>query len=311
MPPIFRKMKTSTITKWTKRGLLVRPKKSLFWAKSHAMIPTPEKLTGSLFKIYYSGRDRENRSHIGFAILDLSEPIRVLEYADEPVVSPGDLGCFDDNGVTPSCVIDINGEKYLYYIGWNPGSTVRVHLFGGLAISRDGGKTFNRWSRAPVIERSRTDPFLNTAPWVVRYKNEYRMYYVSGTGWRHRDLPRYNIKIAFSSDGKEWRREGHVCIDFADASENALARPYVIFEEGVWKMWFAHKGEAYRLGYAESEDGLVWERKDGCAGLTVSREGFDSEMVEYAAVIKHNERKHMFYNGNDYGYDGIGLAVEV
>ncbi len=275
------------------------------------MVPTPEKITKSIYKIYYSGRDSENRSHIGFAILDLSEPIRVLEYADAPVVSPGDLGCFDDNGVTPSCVIDINGEKYLYYIGWNPGSTVRVHLFGGLAISRDGGKTFIRWSRAPVIERSRTDPFLNTAPWVVPYKDHYRMYYVSGTGWQNQDLPRYNIKIGFSDDGKEWQREGRVCIDFADTSENALARPYVIFEEGVWKMWFAHKGETYRLGYAESQDGLVWERNDECAGLTVSKGGFDSEMVEYAAVFKHSGRRYMFYNGNKYGYDGIGLAVEA
>jgi len=297
--------------RWEKRGIVIRPKRNLFWSKSHAMVPTPEKITKSIYKIYYSGRDRENRSHIGFAILDLSEPIRVLEYADEPVVSPGDLGCFDDNGVTPSCVIDINGEKYLYYIGWNPGSTVRVHLFGGLAISRDGGKTFNRWSRAPVIERCRTDPFLNTAPWVVPYKDQYRMYYVSGTGWQNQDLPRYNIKLGISNDGKEWRREGHVCIDFADESENALARPYVIFDEDVWKMWFAHKGETYRLGYAESEDGLEWKRNDEYAGLTVSREGFDSEMVEYAAVVKHRGRRYMFYNGNDYGYDGIGMAVEV
>ena len=299
------------IIRWEKRGIVIRPRRSLFWSKSHAMVPTPEKITKSIYKIYYSGRDSENRSHIGFAILDLSEPIRVLEYADAPVVSPGDLGCFDDNGVTPSCVVDINGEKYLYYIGWNPGSTVRVHLFGGLAISRDGGKTFKRWSRAPLIERSRTDPFLNTAPWVVPYKGQYRMYYVSGTGWLNPDLPRYNIKIGFSDDGKEWRREGRVCIDFADASENALARPFVIFEEGIWKMWFAHKGETYRLGYAESEDGLVWKRSDECAGLTVSQKGFDSEMIEYAAVIKHDGRGYMLYNGNDYGHDGIGLAVEA
>ena len=33
--------------------------------------------------------------------------------------------------MTPSCLIDLGqGEKALY-IGWNPGSTVRMHLFGG------------------------------------------------------------------------------------------------------------------------------------------------------------------------------------
>lgn len=308
------KMKTSfehATVRWEKRGLFIRPDKRLFWAKTHAMIPTPENISDDLFKIYFSGRDKDNRSHIGYAVIDLSEPVRILEYSKDPILYPGELGCFDDNGVTPSCVIDINGKKHLYYIGWNPGSTVRLHLFGGLAISRDEGITFERWSKAPIIERCRVDPFLNTAPFVVRHKDEYRMYYVSGTGWRHRDLPRYNIKLALSKDGKEWRREGQVCIDFSDDSENALARPYVIYEDGVWKMWFAHKGDAYRLGYAESEDGITWQRQDEFAGLTVSPEGFDSEMVEYAAVVNHKGRRFMFYNGNNYGYDGIGLAVEA
>jgi hypothetical protein len=74
-------------------------------------------------------------------------------------------------------------------------------------------------------------------------------------------------------------------------------------------MWFAHKGDAYRLGYAESADGLTWRRDDVRAGLTVSDSGWDAEMVEYAAVIQHGGRELMFYNGNNYGYDGIGLAV--
>ena len=275
------------------------------------MIPTPDFVGGDVFRVYFSGRNSQNQSHIAWADVSLLEPFRVLAYSDGPVLSPGDLGCFDDNGVTPSCVIDLgNGEKALYYIGWNPGTTVRMHLFGGLAISRDGGKTFERWSRAPILERSRTDPFLNTAPWVVRSGEEFRVYYVSGHEWVHKDLPRYNIKMARSKDGKQWQRDGHVCIDFKDASENALARPYVILEDGTWKMWFGHKGAAYRLGYAESPDGIEWERRDDLAGIDVSPSGFDSEMIEYAAVVKHKGRRFMFYNGNNYGFDGIGLAVE-
>jgi len=197
----------------------------------------------------------------------------------------------------------------LYYIGWNPGSTVRMHLFGGLAISRDGGSSFERWSRAPILERSITDPYLNTAPWVVYDGEGYRMFYVSGSEWIHKDLPRYNIKTAYSLDGKHWVREGHVCIDFKDNSENALARPYVLLEDGLWRMWFSYKSTDYRIGYAESNDGLNWERLDHLAGIDVSQTGFDNQMIEYAAVVKHEGRFFMFYNGNNYGYDGIGLAV--
>lgn len=296
---------------WKKVGLFLKPQTDKWWSLTHAMTPTPDDLGHGIFRIYYSGRNDKNQSHIAWADVDLNEPFRVLRFSEGPVLSPGELGCFDDNGVTPSCIIDLaNGEKALYYIGWNPGSTVRMHLFGGLAISTDGGETFRRYSRAPIIERSQSDPFLNTAPWVVKADGEYRMYYVAGCQWVHKDLPRYNIKMGRSADGKAWRRDGHVSIDFRDASENALARPYVIFESGVWKMWFAHKGDAYRLGYAESQDGLDWKRRDDMAGLDVGASGFDTEMVEYAAVVRHKNRHFMFYNGNNYGFDGIGLAVE-
>lgn len=297
--------------RWKKTNFFIEPKRDNWWSLSHAMIPTPEDMGDGIFRIYFSGRNERNQSHITWVEVNLNAPFRIIGYSDEPVLAPGDLGCFDDNGVTPSCVLDLgNGEKALYYIGWNPGSTVRMHIFGGLAISRDGGKTFARWSRAPIIERSRTDPYLNTAPWVVRAGDEYRMYYVSGCGWLHKDLPRYNIKLARSRDGKIWQRDGHICIDFKDENENALARPYVIFENGVWKMWFAHKGATYRLGYAESLDGVSWERRDDLAGIDVSPSGFDSEMIEYAAVVKYKGKHFMFYNGNNYGIDGIGLAVE-
>jgi len=296
---------------WQKIGLFIEPQRDKWWSLTHAMIPTPDALGGGIFRIYYSGRNANNQSHIAWADVDLNEPFRVIGHSDGPVLSPGQLGCFDDNGVTPSCLIDLpNGEKGLYYIGWNPGSTVRMHLFGGLAISRDNGKTFERWSRAPILERTRTDPYLNTAPWVVRDGNGYRIFYVSGHEWINKDLPRYNIKTAHSLDGKYWVREGHVCIDFKDATENALARPYVVVEEGVWRMWFAQKGLAYRLAYAESSDGLNWTRMDHLAGIDVSTSGFDCDMIEYAAIIKHDGRRFMFYNGNNYGADGIGLAVE-
>ena len=295
---------------WKKLGLFILPQTDKWWSLTHAMIPTPDDLGDGVFRIYYSGRNNINQSHVTWADVDLNEPFNVKSYASAPVLSPGELGCFDDNGVTPSCLISIDNEKYLYYIGWNPGSTVRMHLFGGLSVSKDGGKTFDRWSHAPIIERCPADPFLNTAPWVVKTEKELRMYYVSGCGWKHKDLPRYNIKMGSSDDGKKWKREGHVCINFKDDTENALARPYVIYEDGVWKMWFSHKGTTYRLGYAESEDGITWHRRDEYAGLDVSETGWDSEMVEYAAIVRYKDQHFMFYNGNNYGYDGIGLAIE-
>jgi hypothetical protein len=293
---------------WTKAGLVITPQQELWWMRTHAMIPTVEQLDFPLVKVYFSGRDEKNRSHIGYAVLDMDRNGALVDFSPEPVLGLGELGTFDDNGVTPSCVVRDGHHTLLYYIGWNKGATVRMHLFGGLAISEDGGRTFKRWSRAPVLERIDIEPFLNTAPWVVRDGESWRMYFVAGVGWVHRDLPRYHLRMATSKDGRTWRREGHVVIDFAGPDENALARPCVLKDGAIWRMWFAHKGEAYRLGYAESHDGVSWIRRDDLAGIDVSKDGFDNEMIEYGAVFRHRDRYAMLYNGNNYGFGGVGLA---
>lgn len=297
--------------KWEKLGVIARPQADKWWWRSHAMIPTPQMLDQHRVRLYFSGRNDLNQSHIGWVVIDLREPTRVIEMSPEPVLAPGALGCFDDNGVTPSCIVADGDETLLYYIGWNPGSTVRMHLFGGLAISRDGGLSFERWSQAPIIERCRVNPYLNTAPFVLKEENLWRMYYVGGAGWRHKDLPRYNIQYAESTDGRNWDRQGHVAIPFASEQENALARPFVIKEDGFYKMWFSARGAEYRMAYAESADGKTWVRDDARGGLDVTPGDFDSDMIEYFAIVQSAGRKYVFYNGNGYGIGGIGVAAEV
>ena len=295
---------------WIKTGLVIDPQPNLYWTFTHAMVPFAEKIEGDDYRIYFSGRDEQNRSLIGYAELNINAPSKVKRYSKEPVLGLGELGCFDDNGVTPSWIINHDDKKYLYYIGWNKGSTVRMHLVAGLATSTDGGKSFQRVLKVPILDRTNEEPYtLNTAPCVMLEDGLWKMWYVSGVIWKDKDTPRYNIKYAESSDGINWIRNGVVCIDFKSDDENALARPCVIKEDGIYKMWFSYKEKSYRIGYAESEDGMSWERKDDEAGIDVSESGWDSEMIEYAFVFNHKDKKYMLYNGNDYGKNGIGLAI--
>ena len=67
--------------------------------------------------------------------------------------------------------------------------------------------------------------------------------------------------------------------------------------------------KGYRLGYAESKDGINWIRQDDKINLDVSNSGFDSNMICYSAVIKIKNNLIMFYNGNDFGKTGVGYAV--
>lgn len=298
--------------RWKKLGLIIKGDAAYHWMRSHAMLPVPDSIGGSLFRVYFCGRDSHNRSHIGFAIIDLDQGGKLVEYSSEPLLSPGDLGCFDDNGVSPSSIISHEGIKYLYYIGWKPRSTVRFGLIAGLAISIDGGESFTRQSRAPILHLTDKEPIMIlTAPFVLKEEQLWRMWYVSGTRWIHSDLPLYNIKYAESHNGIDWKQSGIVAIEASQENETALARPWVTKTDGAYKMYYSKKvdGNSYRMGYAESQDGVSWTRRDEVIGIDVSENGWDSEMIEYPSVITYHGSQYMFYNGNNYGASGIGLAV--
>lgn len=293
---------------WKKYGLVIQPIRDYSWSRSHAMMPTPLQLEDSKYRIYFGSRNSQNQSHIGYVEIDLKEPTKIIEYSKEPALSPGRLGTFDDNGVLASCVLRVKSEIYLYYVGFKPGGTTRMDLFGGLAISYDSGRTFERWSEAPVIERNPINPFINTAPWVLHEDNKFTMYFVAGREWLNPDLPRYHIQIATSNDGKYWLQQGKVAIDFQD-NENALARPYVINDNKQYSMWFSSKGEEYSAQYAISRDGYSWQRRHVGNGIEPNLSGVDDQMVCYPIVLKFENKQYMFYNGNQYGQQGICLAV--
>jgi len=156
-----------------------------------------------------------------------------------------------------------------------------------------------------------------TGPFVMYDNGIYRMWYVSGYKWEQNFKDElfsyYHIKYAESKDGIEWKREGHVSIDHVHPGETNIARPWVLKEDGIYKAWFSYccGAQGYRIGYAESRDGgYTFERMDHLAGLHPSDEPWENEAVAYPAVIVHEGRKYMFYNGNRFGKYGIALAVE-
>ena len=63
-------------------------------------------------------------------------------------------------------------------------------------------------------------------------------------------------------------------------------------------------------GYAESKDGLNWERKPEQSKIELSESGWDSEMLEYASVNRFKDTYYMIYNGNAFGKTGFGYAIE-
>ena len=299
--------------KWRKLGLVYRPTGAQWWAREYAHLPTPELRDERTLRVYFAALDHERYGRIGYVDLDAADPLRVLRAAEEPVLDLGPPGGFDDAGVNPSCFIDIAGRKSLYYIGWQRCRRVPYQLFAGLAAEED--ERFRKIGRAPVLDRTDAEPFLRSAPSVLREGNRYRAWYVSALDWTEvggTPYPRYVVRHAESADGVRWSDGGPVCIAHEDADEFGIGRPWVVRDRDIYRMWYAVRSRStpYRIGYAESADGLRWSRKDAEAGITRSDDGgWDSEMICYPAVIDVRGRRLMFYNGNRHGASGFGVAV--
>ena len=297
--------------RWLKLGRVFDPERLANERLVGAMLPVAEVLdaTTGRVRVYFSARDEMNRSQV--RSFDFTVPeARSVTNLSTTLLAPGKRGAFDDAGVTLGSLARANGATWLFYTGWNLTVSVPFNNSIGVAELRDGA--LSRPGDGPVMTRTLHEPYSCASPFVLYDEGRFRMWYASMDKWetgadgsvRHH----YNIKFAESRDGITWERRGRVAIDYCQ-QEYAFGRPCVVKDADRYRMWYAVRGEAYRIGYAESGDGVQWTRKDALAGIDVSESGWDAEMIEYPFVFDVAGRRYMLYNGNGYGRTGIGLAV--
>tara|TARA_B110001452_G_scaffold12066_1_gene9913 strand:+ start:1621 stop:2517 length:897 start_codon:yes stop_codon:yes gene_type:complete len=292
---------------WKKLGLIYN-------ADNYSSVPIGHFISKNIIRIFCSRRDAENQSTPFFIDYNL-ESIKIL---NKQVINLdlGDAGTFDENGIMPTSLIIINSKLYLYYIGWNSGGSTPFRNAIGLAMSFDNGLTFKKHSNGPILDRSIYDNCFVASNCVIKDNGIYKMYYLSCGEWLNNNgklKHKYNIKYAESNDGINWKREGIVAIDFKYKHEYAISVPRVVKEDDIFKMWYSYRGieesDSYRIGYAESNDGKVWNRKDDEIIFTGENESWDSKMMCYPFIYDYNKNRFMLYNGNEYGKSGIGLAI--
>ena len=301
---------------WRKLGVVYKPDGAPDWAVSHAMLPTPMELNKDALRLYLSFRDNQNVGRIGYVDVSAYDPKQILGVSKHPVLDVGLPGTFDENGVVPTCVVHVTAStKYLYYVGFELGMKIRYRLLTGLAVSQDGGKTFRRFRQTPILERSENELYFRCGPFVQKEGNLFKMWYVGGSSWTlvaGKEMPVYELKYLESADGINWPPVGTPCLNLSQPDEHGFGRPFVVKENGLYRLFYSIRRRslgAYRLGYAESTDGISWWRRDHELGLDVSKEGWDSEAVMYSAIVSLQEKLYMFYNGNNFGETGFGVAV--
>jgi hypothetical protein len=277
-------------------------------------------LDSSRWRIYFASRDSTNRANTTFVDVRAGDPSHLLYRHSAPILSLGEVGAFDSAGIMPGWIVSLDEKKYLYYTGWSVGGSTPYELAIGLAVSEDGGATWKKFSKTPVLGLTDDEPYMVGSPCVLVEGGRWRCWYFSSTKWEKfndRLEAVYHIKYAESDDGIAWRREGLIAVDY-EAEDEAIARGSVIRDGNSYRMWYAFRKttkfrddptRSYRIGYAESTEGTEWKRMDERAGIDVSGSGWDSEMISYPYVFRYKGILYMFYNGNGFGRSGFGYAI--
>jgi hypothetical protein len=303
--------------RWRKLGLVFQPDPTLSWSRSHAMVPTPIWMPNlGVLRVFYTACDAAGVGRPSYFDVDPADPTRVLYRHPTPVLDIGRPGTFDENGaVVTSVVHATDGRLYMYYVGFELGTRIRYRLLTGLATSDDGGASFMRTGEVPVLERSTEELFFRGGPFVLHDGARFRMWYVAGSDWidlNGKPMPEYRVKYLESTDGISWGPAGRLVLDITGHDEHGFGRPWILRGPQGYAMFYSVRRKslaAYRMGYAESNDGLAWDRQDSRLGLDAGPEPYDDMAAMYAAPIELDGRLWCFYNGNEFGREGVLLAV--
>ena len=302
--------------RWEKLGIVWRPNGERPWARTHASIPTPVRLRDGVMRIYVTCLDALGRGHPTYVDLSTEDPTRVLAVGPAALLQPGEPGAFDDNGLMVTSVLRLaDGRIFMYYAGFELCTHIRYRIFTGLAISEDDGESFVRAARTPVLDRTDDELFFRCGSFVMLDEGVFRLWYVAGSAWTEvagKAVPVYELRYQESFDGIRWAQQGTVSMSITDSDEHGFGRPWIV-KRGPrdYQMFYSIRRRsvaAYRLGYAESTDGVSWTRRDKELGLDVSPGSFDSDAIMYSAVFSVQDQTYCLYNGNNFGEHGFAAA---
>jgi predicted GH43/DUF377 family glycosyl hydrolase len=311
--------------KWKKLGRIFNPQevKGKSWLNEFAQAPSVL-VFEKFIRVYFSCRPLPDKngqyvSYSAFVDLDRTDLFKIINIAENPIFKLGDIGTFDEFGTYPTSVIRNGDYVMAYYAGWTRCESVPFNVAIGAAISKDNGVTFEKLGAGPVLSYSINEPFILSGPKIRRYNDKWYLFYIAGRKWLENNgkpEPVYKIRMASSDDGINWVKADKDLIESKVEENEAQASPDVFFYNDKYHMFFCYryglnfrgKEKGYRIGYASSDDLINWTRDDSKAGIDVSTEGWDSEMISYPHVFELDKKIYMMYLGNQVGRFGFGLA---
>jgi len=266
---------------WNSQGLIFSKKKFPEWNFSHAWVPTPIMVTKNICRIFYAGRNKDNKSQLGAFDIDLNNPKKIKRVFQKPLLELGKIGHFDDCAVIPSHIIKVKSIYYLFYVGWTQAKTVPYIASIGLATTKSLNKKFKRYSEAPILGRTKEDPIFTASCFVQKNKDNYKMFYTSNISWvkiQNNTVPKYTIKEASSFDLINWKHE--VVTLKHKKNEIAITRPWIFENNSKEVMLYSYRSDLYKIGLAEKINNK-WCRKDKNIKIQKKKKKFNLKNKKY------------------------------
>lgn len=152
--------------------------------------------------------------------------------------------------------------------------------------------------RAGAFDDSGTSPVT-----AIRDGDAIRLYYV---GWQLTPRARYLLFTGLAvshDDGATFiRRQETPVLDRSPQEFLVRCGACVMFDEGVWKAWYAagsamidlpdRSVPSYHLAYVESPDGIAWP---GCGATAMTPRGPDEYGFGRPCVLREHGMYHMWY----------------
>jgi predicted GH43/DUF377 family glycosyl hydrolase len=185
------------------------------------------------------------------------------------------------------------GRLWYWYQAGNPPRL-------GLTVSDDG----RDWKRhmTPVVELGPVGSWDERGigdPYVIEAAGRFRLFYTGLDRAR-----RQRLGVAQSSDGVHWTKlRSNPILDIgADASfdENGLGEPAVWASNGHYWMLYTgrDRSEIRRIGMAESDDGVHWQRSTRAKVLAGEKE-WDSKVVCDPSILPTEGGVHVWFGGGN------------
>jgi len=234
------------------------------------------------------------------------------KYPGNPVFKPGKEGEWDKAKIAQTVLFE-DGQYHMWYSGWNDNIPGIRGI--GYAFSTDGIQ-WQKYDANPLEFKGETSPWDNVVISfdIIKRDSAYWMWFAG----IDKSTLSGKIGIAWSENGLTWTRHPNPVLMSGSGDQwdgGGIYGASVYFNGNYYQMWYNARDTitwAQRVGYATSDDGILWVKYAANPVLDIGESGsWEGHSVGIYSVNFNGSFYEMWYDGYDKIKTQAGYATSV